>query len=56
MSFVFRKYFRIFSANNMKKKPGLNGCAYDFFVGYRAFDTSNIVNIHKYLTRKHNVK
>ena len=25
----------------MKKKKGLNGCVYDFYVDYRAFDTSN---------------
>ena len=35
-----------FSANYMKK-TGLNGFAYDFPVVYRAFDTSNIINIHK---------
>ena len=28
----------------------------DFSVDYRAFDTTNIINIHKYLTKKHNVK
>ena len=44
-----------FSANKMEK-TGLNGCVYDFSVGYRAFDTRNIIDIHKYLMRKHNVK
>ena len=34
-----------FSANNMKK-IGLNGYMYDFSVDYRAFHTSNIINIH----------
>ena len=42
---------RDFSANNMKKK-GLNGCVYNFSVGYRAFGTSNIIDIHKYLMKK----
>ena len=31
-----------FSANNMKKKAGLNGCVYDFSVDYRAFDNSKL--------------
>ena len=42
------------STNNMKK-PGLNGCVYDFSVDYRTFDTSNIINIYKYLMKKHNI-
>ena len=44
-----------FSANN-RKKTGLNRYVYDFFVDYRAFDTSNIVDIHKYLMKKHDIK
>ena len=44
-----------FSANNMKK-TGLNGCVYDFFVDYRAFDTSNTIDIQKYLMKKRNIK
>ena len=43
-----------FSANNMKKKKtGWNGYVYDFSVGYRAFGTCNIINIHKHLKEKH---
>ena len=41
-----------FSANNMKKNPGLNGCVYDFFVDYKVSYTSHIIDIHKYLMRK----
>ena len=44
-----------FSANNMKK-TGLNGCVFNFSVDYRAFDTNNIINIHKYLMKKHDIK
>ena len=29
---------------------------YDFSVDYRAFDTSNIINIHKYLMKKQDIK
>ena len=37
-----------FSVNNMIK-TGLNGSVYDFFVDYNVIDTSNIINIHKYI-------
>ena len=43
------------STNNMKK-TGLNRCVYNSSVDYRAFDTSNVINIHKYLMKKHNIK
>ena len=52
---MFRKYSGDFSANNMKK-TGLNGYMYNFSVDYRAFDTSNIIDIHKYLMKKRNIK
>ena len=29
---------------------------YDFSVNYRAFDTSNINDIHKYFMKKHDIK
>ena len=48
-----------FSANKMKKKKkktGLNECVYDFSVDYRAFETSNIINIHKFLMKKYGIK
>ena len=38
------------------KKTGLNECVYNFFVDYRAFDTNNIINIHKYLMKRDNIK
>ena len=45
-----------FTANNMKKTE-LNGYVYDFSVDY-VIGTSNIIiiNIHKYLMKKHNIK
>ena len=43
-----------FTAINMRKKnPGWNGYIYDFFVDYNIFDTSSIINIQKYLMKKH---
>ena len=44
-----------FSANNMKK-TGLNGCVYNFSINYRTFNISNIIDIHKYLMKKHDIK
>ena len=44
-----------FSANNMKK-TGLNRCVYDFSVDYRTLDISNIIDIHKYLMKKHDIE
>ena len=44
-----------FSAWNMKETE-LNRCVYDFFVDYRAFDIKNIIDIHKYLMKKHDMK
>ena len=38
------------------KKTGLNGCVYDFSVDYKIFDTSDIIDIHKYFMKKHNIK
>ena len=43
------------SANNMKK-TGLNWYVYEFSVDSNISDTSNIVNIHKYLMKKHDIK
>ena len=43
------------SANNMKKTR-LNGCVYNFSVDYKTFDTSDIIDIHKYIMKKHNIK
>ena len=40
----------------MKKDPGLNGYVYEFSVDYDIIDTSNVINIHRYLMIKHDVK
>ena len=45
-----------FTSNNMKKKTGLNGNVYEFSVDYNIIDTSNIINIHRYLMKKHDTK
>ena len=44
-----------FSASNTKNAE-LGGCVYDFSVDYRAFDTSNVTDIHRYLMKKHKIK
>ena len=38
------------------KETGLNEYVYNFSVDYKAFDTSNIIIIHKYLMKIHDVK
>ena len=40
----------------MKKKTGLNGYVYEFSVDYNIIDTSNIIDIRKYLMKKHDIK
>ena len=37
-------------------KKTLNGLVYDFSFDHRAFNISDITNIHKYLMTKHDVK
>ena len=48
---VFRNISGDFSANNMME-AGLNGCVYNSSVDYKNFDTSDIIDIHKYLIKK----
>ena len=40
----------------MKKKKKLNGYVYDFSFDYNITDTSNIINIHKCLLKKYDIK
>ena len=44
-----------FFVDNMKK-TGLNGNVYYFSFDYNVIDTSNIINIHKCLMKKHDTK
>ena len=44
-----------FSVNNVEI-TGLNGYVYDFSVDYKTLDTKNIINIHKYLMKKYDIK
>ena len=44
-----------FTANNMKKN-WLNGYAYEFSVDFNTIYTGNIIDIHKHLMKKHDVK
>ena len=44
-----------FSVDNIKK-TGLNGNVYDFNVDYNAIGTNNIIDIHKYLMKEHDMK
>ena len=44
-----------FSTDNMEKTE-LYRYVYDFSVDYDSIDVDNILNIHKYLIKKHNIK
>ena len=46
---------KYFSVDNMKK-TGLNGYVYDFSVDYNAIAVDDILDIHKYLMKKHDLK
>ena len=38
------------------KKTGLNGYVYDFNVDYESIAIDDILDIHKYLMKKHDIK
>ena len=44
-----------FIADGMKKR-GLNGYVYDFSVDYYIIGVNDVINIHKYLMKKHDIK
>ena len=50
-----RNIWKDWSIDNMKK-TGLKGCVYDFSVDYDAVEVSNILDIHKYLMEKNEIK
>ena len=52
---MFRIVSLDLSANNMIK-TGLDRSVHNFFIDYNIIDTSNIINIHKYLMKKHDIK
>ena len=43
------------AVDSMRKK-GLQGCVYDFSVDYESTDVDDILDIHKYLMKTHNIK
>ena len=52
ISFVFRKYFKRLIQLITWKKTGLNGYVYEFSFDHVIIDTSNFIDIHKYLIKK----
>ena len=50
----------VFMSQKMKNEQTTgtttNECVCNFSVNYRAIDTSNIIDIHKYLMKKHVIK
>ena len=51
---MFRKHFKDFSIDNMKK-TGLNVYVYDFSVDYDAVTNDKILEVHKCLLEKNNI-
>ena len=49
---IISKYL---TTNNMKKR-GSNGHVYNSSVNYNIIDNSGIINIHKYMMKRHDVK
>ena len=49
---MFRKYFAVTNIN----KTRLKGYAYDFSVAHDMIDISDIISIHTYLMKKHDIK
>ena len=53
--FCLRNISKDFSVDN-NKKTGLNGYVYDFSVDYDAIAVDDILDFHKYLMKKNNIK
>ena len=53
--FCFGNISKDVSVDN-RKKTGLNEYVYDFSVDYHAIAVDDILGIHKYLMKKHDVK
>ena len=52
---MFIKYFKRFYSRRYEKR-GLNGYVYDFSVDYYIIGVNDVINIHKYLMKKHDIK
>ena len=53
---MFRKYFKLLFCRKYERKNGLYGSIYDFSVDYIAIAVDDILDIHKYLMEKNNIK
>ena len=52
---MFRKYFRRFFSSKKKEKKRKNYMGV-YSIDYKIFDTNTMINIHKYLMKKHDIK
>ena len=53
---TFKNYATIYLQLTLSAKLSLKGCVYDSPVNYDAIATPEILNIHKYLMVKNNIK
>ena len=49
-------YLWVIFQNIWQLKTGLYGYEYDFLVDYKSVGVDDILDIHKYLIKKHNIK
>ena len=45
-----------FTVDNMRNKDELNGYDYDVFVSYDAINANEVLNFHKNVNARHNIK
>ena len=50
------KVLKDFAVDNMRKKTKLNGYVDEVSVSYDAINANEVLNFHKYLKVKHNIK
>ena len=55
LHYAWTIFQKLFSVDKMKN-TGLYEYVYDFPVDYDSNDLAHIFDIHKYLTKKHNIK
>ena len=53
---LFKRMSIVFLSPLESREVSLNGNVYDFSIDYNSIDKSNILNIHKYLMTKNNIK
>ena len=56
LTFQLNFVWKVFLMDLVWRSKSLNGNVYSFSVDYNSIDKSDILNIHKYLMTKNNIK